>query len=94
VDQSEALPGETLTYTISYQNNSSEPLDDLEIIDSTPAFTGFTAASCEEPLPDNLTSCRIETPAVGEEGSVRWIFEGSLAPGSSGTVTYQVTIEN
>jgi hypothetical protein len=41
-----------------------------------------------------LTDCTISAPSVGQSGAVIWTFTGTLAPGKSGTVTYQVTIEN
>ena len=92
VDKPQALPGSELTYTISYQNTGSDPLNNLEIIDDTPSFTEFTSASCDLPLPDSLTDCSITSPGAGNTGVVIWSFPGSLAPGQSGTVTYTVTI--
>lgn len=92
VDKPQALPGAELTYTISYQNSGSEPLNSLEIIDDTPSYTEFTSASCDLPLPDSLTNCSITSPGAGNTGVVTWSFPGSLAPGQSGTVTYTVTI--
>ena len=93
VDKPQALPGAELTYTISYQNTGSDPLNNLEIIDDTPSYTEFTSASCDLPLPDSLTNCSITSPGAGNTGVVTWTFPGSLAPGQSGTVTYTVTIK-
>jgi len=93
VDKPQALPGAELTYTISYQNTGSDPLNNLEIIDDTPSYTEFTSASCDLPLPDSLTDCSITSPGAGNTGVVTWTFPGSLAPGQSGTVTYTVTIK-
>ena len=94
VNQAQALPGETLTYTITYTNNSSTPISNLEITDDTPNYTHFTSASCNTPLPESLTACTISNPGAGNTGTIIWSFSGQLASGSSSTVTYQVTIKN
>ncbi|MBA3543281.1 MAG: hypothetical protein H0T83_02400 [Chthoniobacterales bacterium] len=44
-------------------------------------------------LPDNLTGVSIIKTAVGATGSIRWTFTGTLAPGSNGTVTFQVKVD-
>ncbi|WP_018126668.1 GEVED domain-containing protein [Balneola vulgaris] len=93
VDKTSALPGEILTYTISYQNNGDEPLSSLEIIDNTPIYTTYNSGSCGT-LPNNLTSCTITAPAVGSSGGVKWTFGGTLAPGATGQVSYTVKIDN
>ncbi len=93
VDQPTARPGETITYTITYTNNSPGPLRDVVIYDTTPAFSTFLGAS-NGPLPDSLTGVAIDQPALGDEGTVRWTFTGTLAPGSTGTVTLAVKIAN
>jgi len=92
VDKESAFPGADLTYSITYTNNSDKPITQLEITDSTPAYTVFKTAGCSS-TPDKLTNCSIESPNDGEKGTVKWSFSGSLSPGSSGTVTYKVEIE-
>jgi uncharacterized repeat protein (TIGR01451 family) len=91
VDKPSALPGETITYTITYQNQSSDVLSNVVIYDETPAFTVFSAAAAGA-LPANLTAVTITSPGVGSAGAVRWTFTGTLAPGASGTVSYSVTL--
>jgi len=92
VDKSEALPGSVLTYTIDYVNNGDEPISTLEIVDDIPAFTTYQNANCNT-LPNNLTDCTINPPSTGNSGTISWTFDGTLQPGASGTVTYQVKIE-
>ena len=92
VDKATALPGETLTYTVAYTNNSSEALSNVIIFDSTPAFTTFLSAG-NGPLPNDLTGVTIIKPAVGATGAIRWAFTGTLAPASNGTVTFQVKVD-
>ena len=62
VNKPSALPGETITYTITYTNNSSELLRNVVIYDTTPAFTKFTSAT-NGPLPLDLTGVVLTSPA-------------------------------
>jgi uncharacterized repeat protein (TIGR01451 family) len=91
VDKEMALPGETLTYTVTYANQSSKALGNIVIFDSTPAFTRFLSASAG-PLPANLSGVTITNPAMGGSGPIQWSFNGALAPGQTGSVTFSVTV--
>jgi uncharacterized repeat protein (TIGR01451 family) len=91
VDKPSALPGETITYTIRYANTSSDVLGNVVISDATPAFTTFVSAN-NGSLPQDLTAVTPLTPSVGGTGAVRWTFAGTLRPGGSGTVSYQVKV--
>lgn len=93
VDQNQALPGATLTYSVSYQNNGDTPISALEIIDNTPTYTTFNTATCGT-LPNNLTGCTITAPNVGNAGGIKWTFAGTLEPGSTGIVSFTVIIDN
>jgi uncharacterized repeat protein (TIGR01451 family) len=93
VDKAAALPGATLTYTVTYTNDSSAPLSNLKINDTTPAYTTFVSATCGSPLPASLTACAVTAPAVGASGAIQWTFTGTLAPSQSGTVTFAVKIQ-
>ena len=94
VDKATALSGEILTYTLTYRNMSSEAVSNMKIDDATPAYTTFVGASCGAPLPLSVTGCAVATePAAGAMGTVQWTFTGTLAPGASGTVQYQVQID-
>jgi uncharacterized repeat protein (TIGR01451 family) len=92
VDRANAQPGEVITYTITYVNNSNEELRSIIINDMTPAFTTFYNSSFGS-LPANLTACTITQPAIGGTGAVAWAFTGILAPGGQGTVSYQVKLQ-
>ena len=91
VDKATALPGETLMYTVTYHNTSSEPLNNIVISDSTPAYTTFVSAPVPQ-LPPNLTAVNTTAPAVGATGSIRWTFTGTLGPSQSGAITFTVTV--
>lgn len=71
-DKAAAQAGETVTYTLSYQNNSNAAISTMVINDATPAYTNYLAASCVLPLPAALTSCIItNTPVVGGVGNIQ-----------------------
>ncbi|MDQ8193921.1 isopeptide-forming domain-containing fimbrial protein [Coraliomargarita sp. SDUM461004] len=93
VDKATASPGETITYTLTYTNNGAGALDDIIIYDSTPAYTTFALAPTPT-YPLSLTNVVISAPNVGETGGIVWTFEGELEPGETGTVTYQVTVDD
>ena len=92
VDKPQALPGETLSYSINYENLGDEPISQVEIIDETPTFTTYLNSQCGT-LPSGIT-CSITAPQVGAGGTIKWTFTGTLQPGQSGTVTYSVVIDN
>lgn len=95
VDKPAALPGETLIYTISYRNFSSEALTSIVLHDSTPAFTHCVSAQCVAPFPASISSCQVTTePAPGETGTIEWTLVGTLLPGSVGPFEYRVTVDD
>jgi uncharacterized repeat protein (TIGR01451 family) len=94
VNKSTALPGDTLVYTITFVNNSSSPLSNLVVNDSTPAYTRYLGGACGTPLPAGITACSISTqPPMDGTGAIQWTLTGSVAPGSSGTLIYSVRLE-
>jgi uncharacterized repeat protein (TIGR01451 family) len=93
VDKATALPGANLTYTVTFINDSTSPISNLKVNDSTPAYTTFVSAACGSPLPNNLTACSITSPSVGAAGAIQWTFTGTLAPSQTGTVSFVVKIQ-
>jgi uncharacterized repeat protein (TIGR01451 family) len=93
VDKTTALPGTNLTYTVTFMNDSSAPLSNLKINDSTPAFTTFVSAACPGTLPSSLTGCSVTAPAAGATGDIQWTFAGTLGPAQTGTVVFVVKIQ-
>jgi uncharacterized repeat protein (TIGR01451 family) len=95
VDKATALAGDTVTYTLTYQNNSNAPISGIVINDATPAHTNFFAASCVTPLPAAISSCAVtSSPAIGATGSVIWTLTGTLSPSATGQVRYSVKVNN
>jgi len=93
VDKATARPGDTLTYTITYTNVSGSTLSAIAIQDATPPYTVYVAGACGT-LGAGLTACGVTTqPAVGATGALKGTLTGALAPGASGTVTYQARVQ-
>lgn len=92
VDKAIASPGETITYTITYTNNGQGDLRDIIIYDNTPAYTNFQSAAAGS-FPNALTAVVITDPGMGNTGAIVWTFTGTLAPGSEGTVSYEVNVD-
>ena len=89
-----ARPGDILEYIITYSNNASTTVMMVVISDNTPAFTGFTQASCGTPLPAALTSCTVTVqPMVGAGGNIQWTLTGQLNAGQSGSVIFRATVQ-
>ena len=100
VDQSVALPGSNLTYTITYSNSGSGPLNNIVIHDSVPAYTINPSACCVNPggaclgtaataFPAAITAC---TASINGD-ALTWTTTGSLAPGAAGQVKFRVTVQ-
>ncbi|SDZ85216.1 hypothetical protein SAMN05660964_00405 [Thiothrix caldifontis] len=90
IDGSVALPGETLRYTIAYENIGNGELDELVVNDTVPAFTqlGGAGQGCGT-TPPELTAC---TPTQNGT-ALDWSFTGKLKAGSSGEVFYEVVVD-
>jgi mucin-19 len=88
-----ARPGDTIEYTITYNNTSASPIASIVINDTTPAFTSFISAACNTPLPASISGCVVSTqPPLNGAGAIVWTLTGSLAPGASGSVVFRVQL--
>ena len=93
VNTAGAIPGDTLTYTMTYTNPTIDVLNNIVIHNATPAYTTFVSVSCG-PLGVGLSGCSVTTaPPVAGQGAIAWTLTGSLAPGASGAVTFAVRID-
>ena len=93
IDGDVALPGETLQYTIHYENIGNGKVNELAIHDSVPEFTQLVGGSLDcSDRPASLPPCTSNNAA---DGSLEWSWAvgQSLLPGTSGSVSYQVVVE-
>jgi uncharacterized repeat protein (TIGR01451 family) len=73
-DKATARPGEVITYTVIYANTSSQPLQNIVLYDSTPAYTTFVSATNGPLAP--------ESSSVDRRWGVPARFAGHSAAGS------------
>ncbi|WP_022952807.1 SdrD B-like domain-containing protein [Leucothrix mucor] len=87
----QADPGDVLIYRIYYSNTGTGPLTELQVNDRTPAYTSLEAnsAKCVTPIPSGMNCVPVES-----FDAVRWEFTGPLLGGHSGSVRYEVRIDN
>ncbi len=84
-----AVPGDTLEYIIAYSNQGTGPLTELEINDEPPAFTNLLPGTMDCGPAISGVQC---SPSVSGN-SLNWMFNGSLAAGASGQVSYRVKVD-
>ncbi|WP_242214212.1 DUF11 domain-containing protein [Bacillus cereus group sp. BfR-BA-01383] len=80
-DVTNALPGQTLTYTITITNSGNVNIEDILAIDIVPVDTTFVTGS--------VTINGINQPNANPENGITL---GNLAPNKSVIITFQVTI--
>jgi len=73
-------PGQTVTYTITYANQSAEQITNCVVKTTVPAHTTFVADSAGSGIYDSQT------------GVITWSI-GTLTPGQQGQVSYQAKID-
>ncbi|MGN4714712.1 cell surface protein [Bacillus cereus group sp. MYBK226-2] len=83
VDFTSALPGQTLTYTITITNNGNITIEDLLLVDTAPVDTTFVIGS--------VTLNGINQPNANPENGITL---GTLTPNDSVIITFQVTISS
>ncbi len=87
VDQSEAEPGDVVTYTITYRNMGNVPITSVSIVDSLLPRLEYVKASAKGPQGAVFTAS--ENRAGSQE--LRWDI-GSLAPGQQGAVSFHAKV--
>jgi len=93
----QAAPGDVLRYRLIFRNQGSNPLTEVIVTDSTPAFSALNAAAtCPAALPAALSACALSAPdgsnGSGYQGGLQWQFTGELQPGGQGVVSYDVRV--
>lgn len=94
---SAGAPGDILEYRIAFTNPSAEVVSDLSIHDETPAYTRLSGPPGAAVAPSGM-SCALTVPAgggvIGYAGPLRWDCTGTMSPGATGNVAFQVRIAN
>lgn len=89
-----AKPGEEILYTIIIKNNGLKNALDLKIFDSTPPYTSFVEASCQNNSGSNISNCIYITNMMNLKGDIEWNLTGSLAPSEEYRIYYKVKIND
>ena len=88
-----AAPGECVIYRISFRNEGTGAVTNVDVRDMTPAFTVYVGGSAAyETTPSGLVSGTATTPAANANGALSFPYTGSLSSGDEGAVTYGVRV--
>jgi hypothetical protein len=91
---SQALPGESLQYRLTFRNDTAASISGLQLYDSVPGYTLFVSAACD-PMPTGLTCLVSKAPPVNATvGDIQWSFTGSVPAGGQGSVTFTWAVMN
>ncbi|MEK7475628.1 MAG: hypothetical protein AAB152_08345 [Candidatus Coatesbacteria bacterium] len=84
-----AVPGDTIWFTIWYGRPGSGNLSGITILDTLPAYTHFVQGSASPPADVGYD------PEWGPPPVLRWTFPGPLATGGgpTGSITFAVTVD-
>ncbi len=86
-------PGECALYRITFTNEGTGDLGNVEVHDECPEHTTYVGSSAAfGAIPANLAADAITEPADGGTGELVFTYTGTLIPGGTGTVTYQVRV--
>ena len=89
---SQALPGQSLQYQVTFRNDTATPVSSVLIYDSVPAYGVFVSAACGT-MPTGVTCAVTKTPTVGATtGAIQWNLTGSVPANSSGNVSFNWTL--
>ncbi|TKI94099.1 DUF11 domain-containing protein, partial [Bacillus wiedmannii] len=80
-DKSIVSVGDTITFTITFQNEGTIPIADISVTDSLPAGTSF--------IPNSVTINNIPVPNANPSTG---ILVGNLDPAESVTISFQVRV--
>lgn len=90
-------PGDILEYTIEFINVGTGVVTDINIYDTTAAYTQLAeAVDCTNAVIPAGLMCQLLLPVInntGYVGDIQWQLTGSLQPNQTGEVSYRVIIE-
>ena len=85
---SDATSGETVEFTIRYDNTGEAPIVKVRIVDSLSPRLEYVAESAESSLPSQFQS----TPNKGGSVILEWELEQPLLPGEGGIVRFKTKV--
>jgi uncharacterized repeat protein (TIGR01451 family) len=91
-----ASPGEVLRYSIDFEVRGASAVDAVDIHDSTPAYTRLhVPVEC----PASVSGCVVIVPAsaeneAGYSGPLHWRIGDQMSAGSSGSLSFDVQVED
>lgn len=88
VNATEAEPGDTLTFVITYRNMGNTPIRSASITDSLLPRLEYVKGSARGPQGTRFSTSENR---VGSS-ELRWDLPGVIAPGASGEVSFQATV--
>jgi len=93
-DKAQLKPGGTITYTLTYRNNSGSPATDIVIIDAVPANTTLAEPATGtdttiEYYVSNAWTSTFSTTAT----KVKWTRTTELPAGTEATVSFVVQVK-
>jgi Domain of unknown function DUF11 len=77
-----------VTVTLRFVNPTTEEMTDVVIADSLTTRLEYVEGSAKSSWAATFTA----TPNEGRSMTLRWAIDGTLKPGASGTITFQVRI--
>jgi uncharacterized repeat protein (TIGR01451 family) len=87
-DKCGGIIGDLITFTIRFSNVGCRPITDVVVSDSLTTRFEYVAGSAKSDRPATFTT----QPNDAGSAVLRWEFPGTLQPGDTGTVTFQVRI--
>ena len=80
--------GDVVTFTLTYRNNTRQPIQDVVLSDSLSPRLGYVDGSAASDRPANVTTTENEGGSV----VVRFDLPGTLQPGEQGQVKFQARV--
>jgi uncharacterized repeat protein (TIGR01451 family) len=96
VDLATAAPGDILTYTVDYTSNGVAEAYNVVVVDPVPPDTEYVAGSAAGPGTaiefSHDGGVSFDASESAPVTHIRWLVLTPLAPGTSGTVSFQVAV--
>lgn len=88
VNVSEAEPGDTVTYVISYRNMGNTPIRSVSIVDSLLPRLEYVQGTAKGPKGTTFTAAENQAGAT----ELKWELDKPIPPGGSGYVSFQAVV--